>query len=249
VLGGEANAPPPFKKYRALFRGRKPRPPSFKALKREGFMATVEDAMRRVPPAVIKSIKVLDGLSIWTGKTIAWLVIPMVVALIYEVVMRYWFRAPTIWALDVAVIAFGIHFMVASAYCLQQGLHIRADFLLNMCSIRKRAVIDMLNYVIFFFPVNFLFLYVGWNYAYRSFEILERSIFSPWMPWIWPVKMAIPVMVFLSILQGVSEFMKCYYRWKLNAELWPVVPDDGSAPTPTSEPVSEPGAVDNGHNI
>ena len=208
-------------------------------------MATVQDAMLRVPSAAIKSIKVLDSLSIWTGKTISWLVIPMLLALIYEVVMRYFFRAPTIWAMEVALIAFGIHFMVASAYCLQQGLHIRADFLLKMCSTRKRAMIDMLNYVIFFFPVNFVFLYVGWGYAYSSFQIMERSIFSPWMPYIWPVKMAIPIMIVLSILQGFSELIKCYYRWKLNAELWPVEPDDGSASTPTSEQ----GAANNGHNV
>jgi len=183
-------------------------------------MATAQDAMLRVPPLAANSIKCIDGLSIWTGKTISWLVIPMLFALMYEVFMRYLFRAPTIWAMDVAVIAYGIHFMIASPYCLQQEQHIRCDFLYNMWSIRKRAMVDMVNYIIFFFPVNFLFLWIGWGYAHRSWMILERSIVSPWMPWIWPVKMAIPIMVVLSIIQGISEFMKCYYRWKLNANLW-----------------------------
>ena len=176
--------------------------------------------MLRVPPLAANSIKYIDGLSIWTGKTISWLVLPMLFALIYEVLMRYLFRAPTIWAMDVAVIAYGIHFMIASPYCLQQEQHIRCDFLYNMWSIRKRAMVDMVNYIVFFFPVNFLFLWIGWGYAHRSWTIMERSIFSPWMPWIWPVKIAIPIMVALSIVQGVSEFMKCYYRWKLNANLW-----------------------------
>jgi TRAP-type mannitol/chloroaromatic compound transport system permease small subunit len=183
-------------------------------------MATAQDAMLRVPPLAANSIKYIDGLSIWTGKTISWLVLPMLFALMYEVIMRYLFRAPTIWAMDVAVIAYGIHFMIASPYCLQQEQHIRCDFLYNMWSVRKRAIVDMVNYIIFFFPVNFLFLWIGWGYAERSFMIMERSIFSPWMPWIWPVKMAIPLMVALSIIQGVSEFIKCYYRWKLNANLW-----------------------------
>ena len=183
-------------------------------------MATAQDAMLRVPPLAANSIKYIDGLSIWTGKTISWLVLPMLFALMYEVIMRYLFRAPTIWAMDVAVIAYGIHFMIASPYCLQQEQHIRCDFLYNMWSVRKRAIVDMVNYIIFFFPVNVLFLWIGWGYAERSFMIMERSIFSPWMPWIWPVKMAIPLMVALSIIQGVSEFIKCYYRWKLNANLW-----------------------------
>ena len=206
-------------------------------------MATAQDAIMRVPPAATISIQYLDGLSIWTGKASSWFVLPMLAALMYEVAMRYLFHTPTIWAMDVAVIAYGIHFMLGSPYCLQQGMHIRADFLLKMCSIRKRAVIDMLNYVIFFFPVNFLFLWIGWGYAYRSWAIQETSIASPWMPYIWPVKMAIPIMIFLSILQGVSEFIKCYYRWKLNAEIWISEAEEQSAPK------CEPGVVDNGHKL
>ena len=195
-------------------------------------MATAQDAMLRVPPLAANSIKYIDGLSILTGKTISWLVVPMLFALMYEVIMRYMFHSPTIWAMDVAVIAYGIHFMIASPYCLQQEQHIRCDFLYNMWSVRKRAMVDMVNYVIFFFPVNFVFLWIGWGYAERSWMIMERSIVSPWMPWIWPVKMAIPIMVFLSIIQGVSEFIKCYYRWKLNADLWAV---EVTAPPPTDD--------------
>jgi len=198
-------------------------------------MATAQDAMLRVPPAAAKTILFCDGLSIWTGKAISWLILPMIGALAYEVFMRYLFRAPTIWAMDIAVITFGIHFMIGSPYCLQQGQHIKCDFLYNMWSTRKKAMTDMVNYVIFFFPVHFLFLYVGWGYAYRSWAILETSIASPWMPWIWPVKMAIPIMVFLSILQGVSDFIKCYYRYKLNTDLWATgAHGGGDAPTTTS---------------
>ena len=206
-------------------------------------MATAQEAMLRVPPLAANSIKYIDGLSIWTGKTISWLVIPMLAALMYEVFMRYLFHSPTIWAMDIAVIAYGIHFMIASPYCLQQEQHIRCDFLYNMWSVRKRAMVDMVNYIIFFFPVNFLFLWIGWGYAHRSWMIMERSIVSPWMPWIWPVKMAIPLMVALSIVQGVSEFIKCYYRWKLNANLW--------APEVivSCQASEEPGAEDNGHKL
>ena len=199
-------------------------------------MATAQDAMLRVPSVAAKSIQCLDGLSIWTGKCIAWVVLPMMLAIIYEVVMRYLFNAPTIWAMDVMVILYGIHFMIGSPYCLQQGMHVRGDFLYNSWSVRKKAAVDMINYLVFFFPVHIVFLQVGWAYAYRSYQLNEVAISSPWMPIIWPAKMAIPICIFLSILQGISEFLKCYYRWKLNADLWSTESHGGGKAPTSTEP-------------
>lgn len=192
-------------------------------------MVTTTDAMRRVPPAAVTIIAFLDGVSIRTGKAASWLIMPMMLSLIYEVGMRYLFHSPTIWAMDMALILFGIHFMIGSPYCLQQGQHIRTDFFYNTWSIRTKAVVDMCNYVFFFFPVHFVFLDIGWSYFHKSFLQNESAISSPWMPVIWPVKMAIPVCVLITLLQGISEFIKCYYRWKLNAALWPVAGHGESA--------------------
>jgi len=194
-------------------------------------MKPAQEAMLRVPAAAVRFITFFDGLSIVSGKAVSWLILPMVLSLIYEVGMRYLFHKPTIWAMDVALILFGIHFMVASAYCLQQGQHVRTDFFYNAWSIRKKAVVDMCNYVFFFLPVHLIFLDIGWAYFYKSYEMNESAITSPWMPIVWPAKMAIPICVLLTLLQGISEFMKCYYRWKLDADLWPTH-GHGDSPEP-----------------
>jgi len=183
-------------------------------------MATAQDALSRVPSAAARIIGFCDNLSIWSGKTVAWLILPMMFSLMYEVFMRYAFHSPTIWAMDIALILYGIHYMVGSPFCLQQGQHIRADFLYSRWSVRTKAAADMCNYALLFFPAHLVFLSVGWEYFYKSYQQNEMSIASPWMPLVWPAKMAIPVCIFLTILQGVSEFIKCYYRWKFNADLW-----------------------------
>ena len=200
-------------------------------------MATTQEALLRVSPGALKTITLLDGLSVITGKGISWLILPMMLSLIYEVSMRYLFNKPTIWAMDLALILFGIHFMVASAYCLQQGQHVRTDFFYTTWSIRKKAVVDMCNYLFFFFPVHIVFLDIGWSYFYKSFQQNESAITSPWMPIIWPAKMAIPVCLLLTLLQGVAEFMKCYYRLKLNADPWPTHGhgDSGAPAGPASD--------------
>jgi TRAP-type mannitol/chloroaromatic compound transport system permease small subunit len=164
----------------------------------------------------------LDGLNVGVGKIAAWLAIPMMLSLIIEVVMRYAFRQPTIWAMDMAVILYGIHFMLGSAYCLREGQHIRTDFFYHNWSVRKKAAADLFNYIVLFFPAHIVFFYVSCGYFYKSFAHNETAVTSPWAPIIWPAKLAIPVCVFLTLLQGVSEVLKCIYRYKTGEDLWPV---------------------------
>lgn len=180
----------------------------------------IELAMSQVPMVAQKIINILDGASIWLGKAASWIAVPMVLSLIYEVVSRYVFNMPTIWAMDVAMILFGIHFMLGSPYCLQTGGHIRTDFFYQFWRPKTKGMSDFIQYIILFFPAHILFLILSWNYFLKSFLQNEVSVTSPWMPIIWPAKLAIPVCVFFTILQGISECMKNYYRWKTNTDLW-----------------------------
>ncbi len=176
--------------------------------------------LAQVPATAQSIIRVLDGISIFAGKACSWLLIPMVLSLVYEVVMRYFVHAPTIWAMDVAVIMYGINFMIGSPFTLQAGEHIRMDFIYNRWSTRTKAVVDILMYLVLFFPVHIVFLQIGWSYFYKSFQQNEHIVSSPWMPIIWPLKFAIPLSIVLLLLQGISEVMKCYYRIKTGENLW-----------------------------
>ena len=81
-------------------------------------------------------------------------------------------------------------------------------------------LIHLYYFSIHLFLKNLLFFYVACKYFYKSFLQNEVAITSPWMPVIWPVKLAIPVCVGLTILQGISETIKCFYRLKHGNELW-----------------------------
>ena len=69
----------------------------------------------------------IDALTRFFGKAIAWLVLPMVLSLVWEVVARYFFNAPTVWAYDMTFMLYGSFFMIGSAWTLQRGGHIRTD--------------------------------------------------------------------------------------------------------------------------
>lgn len=166
---------------------------------------------RKAPKALVTAIHVLDDISVWTGKVVAWLIFPMVGGLVYEVVARYAFNAPTEWAYDMTYMLYGSFFMLGAAYTLQQKGHIRTDTFYSEWSVRKQGAVDAICYLLFFFPGLVVFLVVTWDFFVVSFERGERVVSSAWMPVIYPVKGALVVAVALLLLQGVSEFIKSLY--------------------------------------
>ena len=167
--------------------------------------------MQRPPDAMLKAIAFLDSISLWSGRIVAVLIIPMVLSLVYEVVARYIFDAPTEWAYDMTFMLYGTFFMVGSAYTLYKKGHIRTDSYYANWSTRTQGWVDTICYLLFFFPPLIAFLVVGWDYFLRSYGQGERIVTSPWMPIVYPFKFMIPLATLLLLLQGLSELMKSFW--------------------------------------
>ena len=152
--------------------------------------------------------RALDAITRIVGRVTAWLILPMVASLVYEVTARYVFDAPTIWAYDMTYMLYGTLFMLGSAWTLQRGGHIRTDTFYADWSPRTRAIVDSLCYLILFLPPMVVFLKLGADYFWKSFQQNERIVTSPWLPIVWPFKLVIPVSAALLIVQGISELIK-----------------------------------------
>jgi TRAP-type mannitol/chloroaromatic compound transport system permease small subunit len=123
--------------------------------------------------------------------------------------MRYAFRAPTTWAYDTSYMLYGTLFMMAGAYALSRNGHVRGDFLYRNFKPENQAKLDLVLYILFFFPAIFAFMISGWTFFAQSFAQNERSMFSPTGPVIWPFKFLIPVVGVLLLLQGFVEVVRC----------------------------------------
>jgi TRAP-type mannitol/chloroaromatic compound transport system permease small subunit len=147
----------------------------------------------------------IDKLSTATGWLAGWLILPMIFGVAYEVGARYAFNAPTKWAGTLTYMLYGSQFMLAAAYTLLEGGHIRTDVFYERWSARTRAIVDALSYVLFFFPGMLFVLYAGAVVAWESWQIRERAGAFP----LYPMKAVIPVAAGLLLLQGLSELIKC----------------------------------------
>jgi TRAP-type mannitol/chloroaromatic compound transport system permease small subunit len=165
------------------------------------------------------TIIAIDGLNKWVAYAVAWVMVPLIIGMVYEVVVRKVFTAPTIWAYDMSRMLYGAHFMLGAAYVLSRGLHIRSDFLYRDWSVETQAKVDLIAYFVFFFPTLILFTWVSYEYAFKSVVTGERSTETALMPLLGPIKSCIPVTGALLTLQGVSEVLKCAYA--LRKGKWP----------------------------
>ena len=170
-------------------------------------------------PLHIRAVRVIDRFTDFTGGLVAWLNVPLALAISYEVVARYAFDSPTIWAYDVSYMLYGTIFMLGAAYALHKGAHIRTDFFFEQWSVRTRGVIDSVAYLVFFFPALIVFLGVSWEEGWYAYTIGEVSEQTPWRPILWPLKMVIAATWALLIIQGVSETIKSLYAARFGIEL------------------------------
>ena len=167
--------------------------------------------MAQPPEGLLKTIRCIDTLGEWSGRVFAWLIIPLVLALTYEVFARYAFNAPTVWAFDISYMLYGSLFMLGAAYTLLKKGHIRTDIFYEKWTPRRQGWVDAVCYLLLFFPGMIFFFLASWDSALHSFSIREASDASPWHPPVYPFKMVVPVSALLLMIQGVSEFLKSLY--------------------------------------
>lgn len=175
--------------------------------------------MPETAPLYLRLVRVIDRFTDTSGTLIAWLNVPLVLVVCYEVVARYVFSAPTIWSFDMTYMLYGTIFMLGAAYTLHKGAHIRTDFFFEKWSVRTRGLIDSAAYILFFFPSLVVLLMVSGAEGLYSFNIGEVSEQTPWRPILWPFKMVVPATCFLLIVQGVSETLKSIYAARTGIEL------------------------------
>ena len=170
------------------------------------------------PPVFYGTIRIIDRFSDLTGRLFALVQIFLVVTITYEVVVRYFFNAPTVWVFESSAMANGASFMLACGYALSKGAHVRTDIFWDKYSERRKGTIDLVAYLILFFPTMLFMMAVGIDGAWHSYITGERSQESIWRAIMWPFRSAIPLAALLFMIQGVSESLKCCYQIRFGRE-------------------------------
>ncbi len=153
-------------------------------------------------------IKGIESVSMFVGYIGAWVIAPLVVSMVYEVLARHLFNAPTFWAYEIGYMLAGTCYLFGMAYCMKRKGHVRVDFIYDQIGPKLRAVVDIIGYIFLLLPGLIWLTYGLYGYALEAYISQEVSGESAWNPVIWPFR-TIWVIAFVTlVLQTFAEILK-----------------------------------------
>lgn len=150
---------------------------------------------------------ILGGISEWTGRIVAWLVLAMTLLVTYDVAMRYLFQSGSVALQELEWHLFAMLFLLAAAYTLKHDGHVRVDVFYHsrFMSPRRRAWVDLLGTLFFLLPFCVLVIQASWPFVVNSYSIAETSPDPGGLPYRFLLKGAIPLGFALLALQGLAS--------------------------------------------
>ncbi len=146
----------------------------------------------------------INALNEWTGRTIAWLTLSMVLVTVVIVVLRYGFSIGFIWMQESVRFMYAAVFLLGAGYTLKHDGHVRVDMLYERMRPRQRAWVDLLGTVFFLFPVCVAVIFFSWDYVLNSWADFEGSIEERGLHAVYLLKTCIWLFAGLLILQGIA---------------------------------------------
>ena len=171
-------------------------------------------------PLSRKIVGNIDIFSNWIGRLTCLMLLPVMFSMVYEVVARKLFIAPTDWAYDTSRMFSGAMFMMGAGYALMKGVHIRADFLFRNWSPVNQARVDTALYLLFYFPAMLFFFWLSAEYTMKSWVTWERTMDTALMAPLAPARTAMPLGALFLILQGIAELLRCRYQLDDKTRKW-----------------------------
>jgi len=157
-------------------------------------------------------IKTIETISEYTGKSVHWLCIALVLVLTYDTVARYVFNAPPVWAYETSWMIGATMAVMGWSYTHRHHGHIRVDVFYTRLSHRGKAIIDVVCSLIFLFPLLAVLLYSSSSFTMFAWKMNQKLVESSWMPPATPILALIAVGIYLFTLQCIAQFMRDVYQ-------------------------------------
>lgn len=154
-----------------------------------------------------------DRLAVFIGRVTMMLTVVLTSVMLYEVVLRYVFEAPTLWANELSLWLAGFLFLTAGLYAMQQRSHIRIFLLYDMLPRGLQRVCDTLS-TLFIVMFAFFLIYGGYGEAFTKFYRWETfgTAFDP------PIPATLkPMVLFIITMVAIQAVINLIADWNNEA--------------------------------
>lgn len=153
---------------------------------------------------LVRIRRYIDLSNEYIGRGCAWLSVFMVVIQVLVVILRYVFSYGNIQLQESIWYMHGMLFMIGAGYTMLHNGHVRVDIVYRSLPERKKALVDLIGVIIFLMPICLLILTISWSYVGNSWAVMEKSIETSGLPFIYLLKSVILLFVLLLGSQGLS---------------------------------------------
>jgi TRAP-type mannitol/chloroaromatic compound transport system permease small subunit len=159
---------------------------------------------------ISQTIQTIDKFTEWSGRSVAWLVLAMVLLICYDVAMRYLLQQGSVALQELEWHLFALIFLLGSAYTLKHDEHVRVDILYQSSKLsdKQRALINVIGILIFLFPFCVLILISAWPFVENAYFYNEGSPDPGGLPYRYLLKASVLVAFAMLMLQGFAELLR-----------------------------------------
>ena len=157
--------------------------------------------------ALLKLSKLIDGVSEFVGRWVAWLVLASVLISSGNAVMRKAFNYSSNAFLEIQWYLFAAVFMLAAGYTLMRQEHVKIDVISGRFTKRTQIKIEIFGLCFFLFPFVITIIVLAMPLVTNAFVTGEMSSNAGGLIR-WPVFAMLPLGLALLGMQGISELIK-----------------------------------------
>ncbi len=155
---------------------------------------------------VLKFLSVIDSINEWLGRLIVYLVLVLGGVVLYGVLARFLFNAPTRWTADAAMIIWSVYLCLGAGYVLLHKAHVRVDILWSRLSPKKAAIVDLAT-AAFAFLFLVALVWKGAEWAVFSWKVNETSFTILRYP-VYILKTLLVIGAAAFLLQFIAKFIR-----------------------------------------
>jgi TRAP-type mannitol/chloroaromatic compound transport system permease small subunit len=156
---------------------------------------------------LLRTSRAIDALNQRVGKSIAWLILIVVLISATNATVRKLFDTSSNAWLELQWVLFGVVFLLCAPWTLLSNEHVRIDIVNNLLPKKLRNIIELIGHIFFLLPLTIIMVVTSVPFFVRSFRINEQSMNAGGLPQ-WPAKSLIMIGFALLFLQGISELIK-----------------------------------------
>lgn len=153
------------------------------------------------------AIQMINKISEYTGRIVSWLILLMVLIIVYDVSLRYFWSLGFVGLQELQWHLFALVFLLGAGYTFKHDNHVRVDIFYRSrwMNVRHQAWVNLIGSLALLLPFCLLIIITSLPFVHEAWRSLEGSPDPGGLPYRFVLKASIPIGFILLMLQGIAE--------------------------------------------